>query len=403
MSYFVDTNVLLNHWQEISEPFGLSSVSVRELENIKTSNSKTEDVRYNARHAVRFLIEHEDLCTIIHTDIFPENISNDEKIVRDCLTYTYDHPGTVFWTEDLLCYIIAKREYQLPVRPPYIEPEEDYCGYKIANLSDSEMAQLYENPRENFLNLVTNEYLEVRNSESVTTDVLRWDGEQHVKVKIPKIKSSTFGTVKPYKGDVYQTMALDSFANNQVTMIKGHAGTGKSYLAIGYLLDLLEKHKIDQIVVFANPVQVSDSAKLGWYPGTKDDKLLDSQVGNMLAAKIGDKYGLQRMIDNGDILLLPMSDIRGYDTSGKRVGVYITEAQNFSINLMKIGLQRIGEDVVSVIIDGDYTTQVDRPEYGGQNNGMRRMSEIFRGQPFYGEVELRNIYRSLIAKIADKM
>lgn len=123
----------------------------------------------------------------------------------------------------------------------------------------------------------------------------------------------------------------------------------------------------------------------------------------MLAAKIGDKYGLQRMIDNGDILLLPMSDIRGYDTSGKRVGVYITEAQNFSINLMKIGLQRIGEDVVSVIIDGDYTTQVDRPEYGGQNNGMRRMSEIFRGQPFYGEVELRNIYRSLIAKIADKM
>ena len=116
MSYFVDTNVLLNHWQEISEPFGLSSVSVRELENIKTSNFKTEDVRYNARHAVRFLIEHEDLCTIIHTDIFPENTSNDEKIVRDCLTYTYDHPGTVFWTEDLLCYIIAKREYKLPVK-----------------------------------------------------------------------------------------------------------------------------------------------------------------------------------------------------------------------------------------------------------------------------------------------
>jgi predicted ribonuclease YlaK len=352
---------------------------------------------------VRFLTEHEDLYTVIHTDHFPDGMSNDEKIVRDCQTYVNGHPDAMFWTEDLLCYIIAKQEFRVPVRPPYEEPKEEYSGFKTVDLSDVDMARLYENPRDNFLNLTTNEYLEVRNSESTTTDVLRWDGEQYVKVKIPKIKSNIFGAVKPYKGDIYQTMALDSFANNQVTMIKGHAGTGKSYLAIGYLLDLLEKHKIDQIVVFANPVSVSDACRLGFYPGTKDDKLLDSQVGNMLAAKIGDKYGLQRMIDNGDILLLPMSDIRGYDTSGKRVGVYITEAQNFSINLMKIGLQRIGEDVVSVIIDGDYTTQVDRPEYGGNNNGMRRMSEVFRGQPFYGEVELRNIYRSMIAKVADEM
>ena len=42
------------------------------------------------------------------------------------------------------------------------------------------------------------------------------------------------------------------------------------------------------------------------------------------------------------LLLLPMSDIRGFDTSGMRAGVYITEAQNLSIDLMKLDLQRIG-------------------------------------------------------------
>ena len=72
------------------------------------------------------------------------------------------------------------------------------------------------------------------------------------------------------------------------------------------------------------------------------------------------------------------------------------------ISLMKLALQRIGEDSIC-IIDGDYNAQVDLSQYAGNNNGMRRMSEVFRGQDFYGEIELQNIYRSRIAEIAEKM
>ena len=143
-----------------------------------------------------------------------------------------------------------------------------------------------------------------------------------------------------------------------------------------------------------NPVAVGDACQLGYYPGTKDEKLLDSQVGNMLVAKVGDRVGVERMIDDGQLELLAMADIRGFDTTKYGpVAVYITEAQNFSINLMKLALQRIGEETI-VVIDGDYTTQVDRSEYAGSNNGMARMSEVFRGKKPYGEVELKNIYRS---------
>ena len=108
------------------------------------------------------------------------------------------------------------------------------------------------------------------------------------------------------------------------------------------------------------------------------------------------------MIQEGALLLLPMSDIRGFDTSGMRAGIYITEAQNLDIELMKLALQRIGEDSFC-IIEGDDNTQVDLSIYAGDNNGMRRVSEVFRGEDIYGEITLPNIYRSRIANIAEKM
>ena len=80
-----------------------------------------------------------------------------------------------------------------------------------------------------------------------------------------------------------------------------------------------------------------------------------------------------------------MSDIRGYDTSGMNAGIYITEAQNLDIELLKLALQRVGEDSI-IILDGDTKSQVDLIDYEGANNGMRRVSKIFRGENIYGEV-----------------
>jgi predicted ribonuclease YlaK len=122
----------------------------------------------------------------------------------------------------------------------------------------------------------------------------------------------------------------------------------------------------------------------------------------MLASKLGDKIMVEKMINDGQLILLPMSDVRGYDTSGMNAGVYISEAQNMDITLMKLALQRIGEDSVC-IIDGDPMTQVDDVSFAGLNNGMRRVSKIFRGTEVYGEIELKNIHRSKIANIAQKL
>lgn len=141
---------------------------------------------------------------------------------------------------------------------------------------------------------------------------------------------------------------------------------------------------------------------LNVYPGDKTTKLLDSQIGNFLDGKIGDRVGVERLLSENKLVLLPMSDIRGFDTSGKKAGIYITEAQNSTIDLMQLALERVGEDCIC-IIDGDFRKQVDLDIYADLNNGMRRVSQVYFGEPFYGEVCLKNVYRSRIAELAAKM
>ena len=82
--------------------------------------------------------------------------------------------------------------------------------------------------------------------------------------------------------------------------------------------------------------------------------------------------------------------------------IYISEAQNLDIELMRLALQRIGDDSIC-ILDGDSNTQVDLSMYAGDSNGMRRVSKIFRGADFYGEVTLQKIHRSKIAELAQEL
>ena len=106
-----------------------------------------------------------------------------------------------------------------------------------------------------------------------------------------------------------------TFVNNKITMVKGKAGSGKTYCALGYLLFLLEKHKIDKIILFTNTQPTINSARLGFYPGSRDEKLKESSIGNILASKLGDSFMVDKLLSEGKLVLLPMCDIRGYDTS----------------------------------------------------------------------------------------
>ena len=281
----------------------------------------------------------------------------------------------------------------------------NYCGYREVQMNNNELANFYEKifpNNENIYHLRTNEYLLIKDNTNTIIDKYRWHNKKYNVIPFHKAESKMFGKIIPKNNDAYQQIALDSLANNQITMLRGPAGSGKSYLAFGYMFDLLEKGKIDKIIVFCNTVATKGSAKLGFYPGSRTEKLLDSQIGNLLESKIGDRIIVEKLINDRQLILLPLSDIRGYDTTGMRAGVYISEAQNLDISLMKLALQRIGEDS-KCIIDGDVAAQVDDISFAGRNNGMKRVSQVFRGHNIYGEVELKEIHRSEIGRIAEAL
>lgn len=388
----------------------ISSITLEELENIKTSGNKDPDVKYAARKVLTDMDEHYGAFEIVlYNDSFGDmmmrdgiSLSNDAKIIACARHFAAKHPQdeVIFVTNDLICRHIASMYF---ITEKVIEEDYDYDGYKEVYLDEDGLIEFYSNQDKNLYDLFINQYLLVYDVNSGDCiERLVWTGDGYRRLAYNTFASKWFGDVKPMKGDLYQSLVADSFSNNKITLVKGPAGSGKTYLSLGFLMHKLERNKIDRIIVFCNTVATKNSAKLGFYPGTRDEKLLDSQIGNLLISKFGGRVAVEQMILEEKLVLLPLSDIRGYDTSGMKAGIYISEAQNMDVELMKLTLQRIGEDSIC-IIDGDCKTQVDDIHFAGSNNGMRRASQVYRGEDVYGEVTLRNIHRSRVAMIAEKM
>lgn len=414
--FFCDTCSLLYEGSELFNNlnfFYISNLTLKELQNIKTSSSKDPQVKWRARKLIHLLANNKDKYEIInYQNNWDEQLKNypvlsdnmDSKIILTALHLQQQKKQKVkFYTQDFFCEQIAAA---VGLDVNYIKEEDSttYKGYiSVQYNTDDELADLYQKiyDYKDYFRMFNNEYILIKDKNGEIID--KYKKNFHQLKRVPdfiSFDSKMFGKVKPK--DEYQLLAMDSLQSNKITMLRGAAGTGKSYISLAYLFSLLEHHSIDKIIIFCNTVATNGSAKLGYYPGSKDEKLLDSQIGNFLASKLGDKEVVIELIEKGQLVLLPMSDIRGFDSTGMHAGIYITEAQNMDIELMRLALQRIGEDSIC-ILDGDSDAQVDLSMYAGSNNGMRRVSQVFRGQDIYGEVTLPNIYRSKIARIAQQM
>ena len=386
----------------------ISSITLEELESIKTSSRKDNDVKFAARKLTHELDEHfgeYEIITFVPSLLeYPPfsqmEVTNDLKIIACAFTAYELWNDLIFITNDLCCKNLALSILTCPVEK-YTANKSDYTGYKIIPLTEKQLLEFYENTTKNFYDLYIGQYLILEDSEGNILDIRCWTGKDHRYINTKPIDSKWFGKISPYNGDTLQKLAIDSLYNNQLTVLRGPAGTGKSILGLSFLFSLLEHHTIDRIYIFCNPVATKDAAKLGFYPGDKNMKLLDSQIGNFLIGKFGDYTAVERLINDEQIILIPAADCRGMDITNNS-GVYITEAQNSTIDMMKLMIQRIGENT-KCVIEGDDKSQVDLISYEGANNGLSRLSEVFKGQPYYGEITLSNCYRSKIAFKAQEM
>lgn len=406
MKYIVDTNVLFQQPEIIKEyECVLSSHVLREMEHLERTRKSDRTLQFEIRKAKRYL---EANTTHAYYDLKDYKFTLDESLdpyyVDNILLQIAVDNGYGMITNDRLMKEKCKL-YHIPLINLSEDHFVEHKGYKEVHMIESELKGVYLNLHVNHFDLLVNEYVVVNDDfTGELLDIMKWTGEYMVSIRDNKgklgkgFKTLQFGEFKPL--DEHQIMAVDSIQTNQLTQIRGRAGSGKSLITLNAAWYFVEKHDY-KLVIFVNPTPLRDSQELGFYKGDRLTKLLQSAVGTMLTSKFGDELEILRQIEDGKLEILPFVDLRGYDTSGRKTIVWILEGQNLTADLMKLGMQRIGDDT-KVIVDGDYHSQIDRDAYVS-SNGMKRLSEVFRGEDLYGEVELQKVHRSRLADLADKM
>lgn len=403
--YFLDTNALLDYGDRLDEcnSFFISSISLIEIENIKSSSTKDEEIKYKARVVSRYLTDNSDRCDVVvvhgnHYNMLETMdlpITNDNLIVA-CAHSVSQSDDIVFISHDLNCRLIAKEIFDLNIGELHIEQEPPYTGWKEVTMDNQTMSDFYQS-MDNDWGLLTNQYLIIKNTSGEIVDKLKWDGDRFLAVRGKPLKSMSFGTIKPK--DAYQEMAIDSLLYNDFTILTGKPGSAKTLLSLAYIMQALQNNRIDKVVVAHNPVILAHAKSLGFYPGTRSQKLLETSIGGILSSKLGDPMMVETMINQGKLVLVPMCDIRGFEIHENSC-VYVSEAQNMDIYLTKTLIQRCKEGC-KIILEGD-SGQSDLFGYSGVN-GLERAIEVFKGNDKFSCVELQAIYRSPLSEIAEQM
>lgn len=374
---------------------------MEELENIKTNSRKDEETKYKARKLLHILDENSDKYKVVITtkniisiiDDFGLENTPDNQICA-C---AYSIPDILFITNDISCKTIAKWIFGLDISSISTIQEDLYKGYRDITLSENDMAYFYEHLNENVFNLLTNEYVIIRNADNEVVDKLKWDGEMYQTIRNKPFKSNMFGTLKPL--DDIQLFAMDSINTNDITVLYGKAGSGKTTLPLNYIMQEIEKGRYKKCYMVYSYEPLKGAKTLGYEKGDHVTKLIYSaSIGNILASKFGDLQQVEYMLDRGMLDIIPTANIRGVEFESDSICM-VTESQNLDVYTLKTIIQRC-KSGCKQIYEGDIIEQKDT---NIQNVGINRLIDVFKGHKSFGCVKLKNNYRSELSELADLM
>lgn len=361
-------------------------------------------MRYDARRIVHLLEENPDkFITVVFTTEINELLQEyhvfdtpDNEIVA-CAKYLSKTEDVLFVTNDVCCKIIARDIFKLTVESVDENKDDKYTGFIEKSLSEKDMAYFYEHLEENVFGLLVNQYLILRNANGEIVDTLKWTGDTYETIRCKPFKSNLFGTLKPL--DEIQSCAMDSLNTNDITVLYGRAGSGKTTLPLNYIIQNLEKGKFKKLYVIYSYEPLKGAKTLGYEKGDHITKLLyTASIGNILASKFGDISQVEYMIDRGMLDIIPTANIRGVEFESDSC-VLCTESQNLDVYTLKTIVQRCKEGCKQ-IYEGDIIEQKD---INIQEIGIKRLIEVFKGHKSFGCVKLKNNYRSPLSELADLM
>ncbi len=154
-----------------------------------------------------------------------------------------------------------------------------------------------------------------------------------------------------------QLRLIKDIEENDLLFAVGPAGTGKTYTAIALAVKALRNKEVKRIILTRPAVEAGE--KLGFLPGDVKEKLdpylqpLYDALFDMMPAK-----KLNALIEEGIIQIAPIAFMRGRTLDS--AFVILDEAQNATINQLKMFLTRMGRDA-KFVVTGDLT-QIDLPD-----------------------------------------
>lgn len=178
----------------------------------------------------------------------------------------------------------------------------------------------------------------------------------------------------------HQKQYVDAMYSQDVVFGIGPAGTGKTYLAVMVGVHKLLKGDVDRMILTRPAVEAGE--RLGFLPGDLVEKVnpylrpLYDSLHDMLPP-----HRIQQMMAVGTIEVAPLAFMRGRTLN--HAFVILDEAQNTTIEQMKMFLTRIGHGS-TVVVTGD-VTQTDLPSV--RISGLQHAREILKDIPGIAFVE----------------
>ena len=190
---------------------------------------------------------------------------------------------------------------------------------------------------------------------------------------------------------------LRALKRHELVLAEGPAGTGKTWLAVGYAVSLLEQGHVERIILSRPAVEAGE--RLGFLPGDMRDKVdpylrpIFDALNDFMEART-----VERGLQTGMIEVAPLAFMRGRTLTN--ACVLLDEAQNTTSVQMKMFLTRIGENS-RMIVSGD-PTQIDLPP--GARSGLDEAIALLRNVEGIGHVVFREadvVRHDLVRRIVD--